>query len=567
MAYMIPNRPRSFEPASLEDVMFSALEKLPDEYYVVHSFRGVTVQNGVLVESETDFVIFHRKKGLLCLEAKAGHVRYENGEWLYGSGKKMSHDGPYNQASQNKWRIKDLIVDSSYKNLLGKCKLLHAVWFPSIEKIELNTRIIPPEGSQEITLVKEDLYDPTPKIEKIFDIKLPNGISTNLSEQDANTLVRQILCPSFDLIPSATIESDLKNQVFHKMLSEQKCILNFLAEQRSAVIQGAAGTGKTLIALAKARKHADLGEKVLFLCYNKFLRDFIADHNPNMYIDYYTIDGFACKICNTSTPDYQKLKHALEQWYGNSDFPYKHIIIDEGQDFGQTNMEENEIIQLLEMIIMDNDDDGTFYVFYDAMQLVQGNAVPCYITNADCKMTLYKNCRNTRKIATTSVKPLGQKRPKLIDSCVEGATPQMFFCDSLQTQQQILSVIKSYEEQGLKEIVVLTCKTENTSCLRSLAQNGRINRKYLFTTSRKYKGLEADAVILVDIDATVLTSDAIRVFYVGASRAKIKLTLFSSLSDEECVQVLEKMQVVPTKRNPKKQLATALGAIISKNNI
>ena len=35
MAIMIPNRPHAFAPASLEGVMFTALEKLPDEYFTV----------------------------------------------------------------------------------------------------------------------------------------------------------------------------------------------------------------------------------------------------------------------------------------------------------------------------------------------------------------------------------------------------------------------------------------------------------------------------------------------------------------------------------------------------
>ena len=43
MAIMIPNRPHSFAPASLEGVMFEALEKLSDEYYVFHSLRISTV--------------------------------------------------------------------------------------------------------------------------------------------------------------------------------------------------------------------------------------------------------------------------------------------------------------------------------------------------------------------------------------------------------------------------------------------------------------------------------------------------------------------------------------------
>ena len=42
MAIMIPQKPREISPNSLEDIMFGALEKLPDTYYVFHSFKIVS---------------------------------------------------------------------------------------------------------------------------------------------------------------------------------------------------------------------------------------------------------------------------------------------------------------------------------------------------------------------------------------------------------------------------------------------------------------------------------------------------------------------------------------------
>ena len=102
---MIPEKPHHFEAASQEGLIFEALELLPDDYYVFHSFRISTVKEETFYESETDFVIFNRKKGVLCLEAKAGQVRYEKGYWLYRNGTPMHNGGPFNQASANKWKF------------------------------------------------------------------------------------------------------------------------------------------------------------------------------------------------------------------------------------------------------------------------------------------------------------------------------------------------------------------------------------------------------------------------------------------------------------------------------
>lgn len=566
MAKMIPEKPRNFAPESLENIMFEALEKrLPENYYVFHSLKIITVDNAVVKESETDFVIFCPEHGILCLEAKAGHVKYGGGVWRYGSGIEMSHDGPYNQAANSKYRLLEYIKQHAY-DISKKCKLLHAVWFPSVSQRELRHEILPPESLADITLTKEDLVDPLPSIERIFSMELPNGMKTSLTEKETDRLLLGILCPSFDLVPSLSFEHDLKKQVFHRMLSEQSCVLNYLVEQKTAVIQGAAGTGKTLIALEKARRHAAAGERVLFLCYNKFLRDHIAINSPHECVDYYTIDGFACRICGTTEPNYILLRARLEEYYLNENFPYTHVIIDEGQDFGQLGIEENEIIGLIENIIVDRESpDGSFYVFYDSMQLVQGDKIPEYIQNADCKLTLYKNCRNTENIATTSMKPIRSRKPKLIDGCVKGSVPKMYFCDSGALQRkQVENIIKEYEAKGIRDIVILTCKTESTSVLAQNIYDGKFNRKYRFTTCRKYKGLEADAIIVVDLDEAVLTTNASRLFYVGSSRARLFLSLLCELTQEECVSVLSAYGLKTNVKNPARALATELSSIYVK---
>ena len=86
MAIMIPRVPHDFAPESREGEMFKSLSKLSDEYYVFHSFKMIRILDNAWKEAEIDFLIFNKTKGLLVIEAKAGHVSCVNGIWKYSSG-------------------------------------------------------------------------------------------------------------------------------------------------------------------------------------------------------------------------------------------------------------------------------------------------------------------------------------------------------------------------------------------------------------------------------------------------------------------------------------------------
>lgn len=565
MAVMIPEVPNDFAPASQEGLMFEALQELPDEYYVFHSLRMVTVQNDILHESETDFVVYNRKKGILCLEAKAGHIHYEHGSWFYGNGTRMHNGGPFKQAETNKWNLLHYLESSGHSELSEKCKFLHAVWFPSIDQSELNRLVFPPEADKTLVLTTECLKNPLPVIEQIFSIELPNGISTNLSVREHEALLQEVLCPQFNVFPNVSFEDKLKKIVFHRLLAEQSNVLNFLDEQRTAVINGAAGTGKTMIAVEKARRHSVQGESVLFLCYNVKLKNFLEQTQPLPNVDYFTIAGLACKLCRSATPDYSGLKELLEGMYFSGEFPYQHVIVDEGQDFGVEELYETDILSLLQLIVSgDSSNEGTFYVFYDKLQLIQGKEIPAFLNNADCKITLYRNCRNTESIATTSLRPLNERKPKLKEGCVKGRPAKIRFCENDdEVFSQINDATQELVSEGYKDIVVLSCKTEQKGVLSRCAQNGLYENRYLATTCRKFKGLEADCVILTDVDADTFSGQEVLLYYVGASRARLRLEIVIKMSDEECEAVLRNtFNMTRRIRHPKRDLAAALNAVV-----
>lgn len=562
MAIMIPDTPRNFATASLEGIMFDALQKLPNDYYVFHSFRMISVANNTLHESETDFVIFNQKYGIICLEAKAGAIEYRDGNWFYASGIKMKHEGPFVQASLNKHKLRQYIERSRLASLLERCKFLHGVWFPSITTEKLNSMPFPPDADRKIVLTKDALDNPEPYLERIYALDAQKRTSTSLTDDDVKRMVREVLCPHFNVFPTATFENDLKKMVFHRLLKEQSGILNFLSEQKTAVINGAAGTGKTMIAVEKAQRHANEGENVLFLCFNTKLRDYLEDNYSNHNIDFFTVAALACKKCNTSTANYSLLKSWLDDMFFHGKFPYKHVVVDEGQDFGTDEIRELEILELLRDIVTDESVGGTFYVFYDKLQLVQSKQIPKYIEDADCKLTLYRNCRNTENIAKTSLKVIPERKAILIEGSVKG-TPAKIYYRTAETSITCLDgVIKEFLSDGIKNIVILTCKTESESVLANVVRNGKYQDKYLFTTCRKFKGLEADGVILIDVDSKTFNSHNVMLYYVGTSRARIRLGLIAQLNDDDCREVLTNCLNFEGKiRNPRRDLASALNTI------
>lgn len=563
MAHMIPDTPRDFHPSSLEGTMFAALATLPDDFYVLHSFKVVSIIDGTIGESETDFVVFHPERGILCLEAKAGHVRYEEGRWVYGSGIEMGHGGPFEQARINMRNLMNLFEAKGLSREKRKCKFLHAVWFPSIRSSELCGVNLPSDADRSLLMLHEDLYDPKNSIERIFCYSVPGKSETTLSPVEVKAILNRVLCPNFNLFVSSTLDIDLGKNMIRRMIDEQVKLLDFLEDQPIAVINGAAGTGKTVVALEKAHRNALEGERTLFLCYNRYLRDYLVATYENELIDFFTLDALATKLGCDDLSDLSMLKDKLIDLYFEGRFPYKHVVVDEGQDFGQVRVEEVGVLDTLSEIAL-GQEGGSFYAFYDKMQCVQSSKLPSCIEDADCRITLRRNCRNTENIAITSMRPIGaENRLKLRDGALPGALACLYVSElQSEAKSNIERAVDDCASAGFENIVILSCKSMAKSVLLDAVENGMYKfgkMRIPVTTCRKFKGLEADAVVLIDVDKESLLSDEGQIFYVGASRARLKLNIVATMSDAECVSVA-KLYGKTGKRKPKRTFATALNA-------
>lgn len=566
MAIMIPSvvDKEDFNGSFGEERVYEVLSNLPDEYVVFHSVKWHQNVRGKYVKwGEADFVVLHPEKGMLAVEVKSGGIVHDN---YNGWSQINTLDGtinymkdPMEQAAKSKYAFLDLLPATM------QCYIECIVWFPSIDSRK-KLKDLPPAYSIENTLIQENLEYPEISLEKAFSYyKMQER--TCLSQKDVNEIIR-LLSPEFDAIPGIPSSIDDDNYMFNRMTLEQSYLLDYLEEQRSAVIQGGAGTGKTMLALEKAKRLATNG-KVLFLCYNNLLLEQLRqNHKEENNIDFYNLPGLVTKLSNGICGS---TSESISHYLSNTDmdlWEYKHIIIDEGQDFSEQHL--SLLCDFAELT------EGSFYVFFDKNQLVQQRGNMGWFNKVECRLVLTTNCRNTQNIALTSNASIRIDKVKMRKDIPGRKTYFYSDKDYMDREHLIIGVekiIDSYINEGVKnsQIVILTVKGENSSLLHGCAKVGKYKLRQslngsgiLFTTSRMYKGLESDIVIVIDVDKNnfIYEEDA-RVLYVATSRARSYLDIFGTMDDKDLIDVLESYGEKKTKM-PKMYISKMLKVAFKK---
>lgn len=611
--HMIPEQPRDFSPESHEGVFFEALKnnyKGTEEYYVFHSYEAMTVnkKDNVVDDREVDFVVLNQKKGVLCIEVKAGgHIYYSQRRWYYGSGIEMSHGGPYNQARTAARVIREKVQNDSrarVRDIANHCKFLSAVCFVDMQKKDISSQNLPEDASIDVTITSDDLDDIWSKIESIYELKVPSErysdqLSKGMNDGEFKLLVDAVFCPEFHLIPSQGSTLDIVDVRLKQMIREQYMLLDFLDEQPVAVINGAAGTGKTMIATEKARRNSLAGDKVLFLCYNKKLQKQLAYENkadPDFKnVDFCTLSKLA-KDKTGNFQDYNGLTVWLDKCIRKEEkLGYDHIIVDEGQDFGVIGLGENDekdseglencdIINKLQDAALEQ--GGTFYLFYDKYQMIQGgqkvdSIFPDCIENADCRLTLHKNCRNTEEIAKTSVTPIRDNRGRLLRvdpafSWTKVFKPVFHVVGHPDAEIAILNnILDQNKSDGISDTVILSQGALEYSVLKDhLVNKGDYNdpydyyrhggKEYRVATCITFKGLEADAIVILNLDKYSFSGEKGNEFYVGTSRAKCKLDMICCISSDDYYNVVSQIDPdAPDRSGNKKAMKKILGNVFS----
>lgn len=519
MARMIPSNARDFHGSLGEERVFCALRTLPDEVTVIHSFRwlhpGRPVSTRLVAQGEGDFVLFDPSRGIMVIEVKGGEIWCANGEWRQRN--RRTGDvwpiDPEQQARNTVHRIREEFTT----RLPSAASLLccHAVWFPDGT---VDRNCLPMYCPAEIVLDAEDIANPARAIQRAFAYwhkVLPGRLG--VSGKDANSVLHA-LAPTFSVARSVRQTLDEREEQFVQLTREQSRIVHYLDEQRHAAIHGAAGTGKTMVAIEKARRLAAPAEPVLFLCYNGALKAHLEQQHAHANVHYATFHSLARQVIGSAGTLDQAERAFLEHLVEDGRLPYTHLIVDEGQDF------EAEWLDYLSHRFR----DGVFYVFYDRNQLVQG-ADTSWLDDIPCRLTLTRNCRNTDPIARSAYRAAGLSTAPTLG--VSGPRPVLHVVADEATaisRATTLSDKARIQKVQADDIAVLTLDTlPEDSAWRAMRVAGKAvvdtpaPGATTLTTVRRFKGLEARLVIVADVDfSKAKDADWRRRLYVGCSRAR-----------------------------------------------
>lgn len=506
-------------------------------------------------QGEIDFVLI-TENSIYCLEVKGGRIERRDGVWYftdrYGQENKKT-EGPFGQASSAMHSLK--------KNLETKFGHTGFLFGYGVVMPDIEFKVDSPEWDQSIVF---DLRDADKPFEKYFQ-RISAYWESKLQPPAPHVSRSEIINymrGDFELATPLWKQIDDIEEQMTKFSEEQYSALDHMDSNPRIIFSGGAGTGKTLLAIEKARRSALNGKNVLLLCYNKLLGSrlhaeaekiktggsLVHAESIHKYFFWSIVEaglkGELDKKAHTgdSREVYDEVFADLfvqaENRLGHKKFDT--LIIDEGQDL----LSEGYLIAL-DSILEGGLKNGEWSIFLDPgaqARLFNKFSVETYRYLKGLGAPEYKldiNCRNTEQIATqaTVVSGFPTGRARLSGPKVE----YTYYKDDAEQAQMVIELVKKLVDDGLSpdQITILSTRARNAMSL--LSSGAKLPRSYqeldeknvnnpergviYYTSVQSYKGLENNVIVYMDVDK--IDDEWIEgVNYVGMTRPREKLFVF-----------------------------------------
>ena len=524
------------------------------DWIVLHSLDVANHRRQIF--GEIDFVIIVPEKGVLCLEVKSHtRIRREQGLWYYGTRSKPDLRGPFRQASEAMHSIRKRIVDK--KRDLAHIVFWSAAAFPFAPFTTQSEEWHPWQvidnqtfRAKSMGAIVQTILD---EARKLLQTKpTATWFEPSRAEPDTEQCreIADILRPDFEFFESPQSRVQRLEEELKHYTSEQFIALDAMEDNPRVIFRGPAGTGKTMLAIEAARRGVAANRKILFLCFNSLLGVHLAEQTEVLQpqVTTRTLHSHMLKLAKLPVVEQDRqfwedqlplaaIERLLESTDGND--VYDELIIDEAQDILR-----EPYLDFLDLSLRGGLASGRWRLFgdfekqaiYGAANLpleefrrTRGSNAPVY--------SLRVNCRNTPRIVSL-VHLLGGLNPHYSrtlrpDNRVE---PEYWFYESSTDQQELLvQALEQLVHEGFSanDIVVLSPRADK-SCATAIrvapwrdqlrpysgARYGAIR----YSSIHAYKGLEAPAVVVTDIEQ-IGTEQAQALFYIAITRSLHRLIL------------------------------------------
>lgn len=568
MARMIPTMVHPGTPQS-ERGVFDRLRLDPDTagWTVLHSLGLARTLVGPY--GEIDFVVLIPGKGIVCLEVKGGLVSCRDGVWTTVNQKtgerKQLKKSPYLQARDGMFALMKVIKDKFGRHHpAAVCPFSYAVIFPSVAA--------PPRSPGEDpweTIDLEALRTPISRalIRNIDGTrrKLTVRLRADAAASETLSAIRQFLRPDFDCVISRASTIRTAEERLVALTEAQYDYLDIAEANDRVLVTGAAGTGKTLLAIEFARREVAQGRRVLFLCFNKTLADWLrrlfaetgvegvrAGTFHSVLRSFIGDSSYADEFKEAAdSTDSRRLFSEVYPMYAELVLTElgplaETLIIDEAQDLLVA-----DNLGVLNQLVVGGLAGGRWGFFGDFHhQAIYRNAVlgeqvgdfrppldelcPAYV-----RIPLRINCRNTRPIGEETALLSGFESLPYRLTQIDGPAVDYRYWRSPSEERDVLKkVVTQLLDDGVSpgDIAILSPSTYEKSAAAHVREvngipvvdlrdiSGEPGECIVFSTIHSFKGMESPVVVLCGV-ADVSTEQEQALVYVGMSRARSQLVM------------------------------------------